>query len=324
MPIATTQNQIGNREQILDYLTVVEPEETPKLSSLSKGPTIKSMTVEFQADDLDAPDWSGVLEGRDIDSFVDQGDGRVMLESKHQKFDQTWMVSREQTLISTAGVPNEKAYAKAKCLKQLKLSIEGAIGADQEANVQSGSTPYRMRGLVKWTTADNANIPAAVRTPSASVGTTSGLTEATFNAVIQSAYQECGKRRTLKLFAGPTLKQAVSNFHRTEGSTTAKAYTVNQNADSKKVTLSVNVYDSDWGEIHMIPDLWIERTNGSKTLTTASKAAGLLIDPSLVSVGFLENPTMRELEDAGAGPRGYAEAICTVICKNPKGLGRFT
>jgi hypothetical protein len=43
----------------------------------------------------------------------------------------------------------------------------------------------------------------------------------------------------------------------------------------------------------------------------------------LVSIGYLEPPFNKELEDSGAGRRGYCEAIVTLIVKNPKGLGRF-
>lgn len=324
MPIATTYNQTGNREHILDYLTRVEPEETPKLSSLPKGPTPKAMLIEYQTDDLDAPVYGGILEGEDVASFKDQGDGREMLSSRMEKFRDTWMVSREQQIVNTAGVANDVAYAKAKSMKQLKLSIEAAIGADKEAAAQSGSTPYQMRGLGKWIHATNTNIPAAVRTPSGSIGTTSSLTETTFNAVLQSVYEQSGQKKNYRLFAGPSLKQKISNFQRAEGTTTQTPYQVTQGAESKKVTLNVMRYEGDFGSVDVIVDLYNERTSGSSTISTAIREAGYLIDPSLVSIGYLEPPFAKELEDSGAGRRGYCEAIVTLLCKNPKGLGKFS
>lgn len=324
MPLATTYNQTGNREQILDYLTRVEPEETPKLSSFSKGPTPKAMLVEYQTDDLDAPSFDGVLEGADVATFTDQGDGREMLSSRHMKFREQYQVSREQELVNTAGVANDIAYAKAKAMKQLKISIESALGSDTEAAAQSGSTTYKMRGLGKWIDNGNTNIPSNVRTPAASIDANgSSTTEANFNAVLQSAYEQCGSKKTYRLFIGPGLKQTISNFERAEGTTTSTVYNVTQAAESKKITLSVNTYDGDFGLVHMIPDLFNARSSGVKALSDTIRHRGYLIDPSIVSIGYLEPPFDKELEDNGAGRRGYCEAIVTLLCKNPKGLGKF-
>lgn len=324
MPIATTYNQTGNREHILDYLTRVEPEETPKLSSFAKGPTPKAMLIEFQTDDLDAPDFDGVLEGEDVATFTDQGDGREMLNARMQKFRQKWSVSKEQELVNTAGVANDVAYAKAKAMKQLKLSMEAAIGSTNEAQAQSGSDAYKFRGLGKWIDDSNTNIPSNVRTPSASIGTTSSLTESAFNSVLQSVYEQSGSKKNYRLFAGPTLKKSISDFTRAEGSTTATPYQVTQGAESRKITLNVMRYEGDFGNVDVIVDLWNERTSGSGSITDAIREAGYLIDPSLVSIGYLEPPFARDLEDAGAGKRGYCEAIATLIVKNPKGLGKFS
>jgi hypothetical protein len=324
MPIATTYNSVGNREHILDYLTRVEPEETPKLSSFAKGPTPKAMLIEYQTDDLDAPSFDGIAEGEDVATFKNQGDGRVMLSSRMQKFRDKWQVSREQELVNTAGVPSEVAYSKAKSLKQLKLSIEAAIGADQEASAGGGGAAYKMRGMVKWLDSTNTNIPAAVRMPAASLGTTSGLTEAGLNTVLTSVYEQSGSRKTYRLFAGPELKSTISGFTRSEGSSRTPVYTVTQGAETNKVTFNVTRYEGDFGTIDIIPDLWLERTSNVKALDVNNRRAGLLIDPSLVSIGYLEQPFQAELDDNGAGRRGYCEAIVTLIVKNPLGLGRFT
>lgn len=324
MPIATTYNQTGNREDIRDWITRVEPEETPKLSSFTKASKPGSMIVEYQTDDLDAPDFDGVLEGEDVSTFKDQGDGREMLQSRMQKFRDEWSVSREQELVNTAGVASETAYAKAKSMRQLKLSMESAIGSVNEAQAQSGSSPYKFRGLGKWIDSANTNIPAAVRTPAASIGTTSSLTETTFNAVLQSTYEQCGSKKNYRLYAGPALKQKISNFSRAEGTTTATPYNVNEDASARKITLNVMRYEGDFGNVDVIIDLWNERTSGSSAITDAIREAGYLIDPSLVCIGYLEPPFAKELDDNGAGKRGYCEAIATLMVKNPKGLGKFS
>jgi len=38
----------------------------------------------------------------------------------------------------------------------------------------------------------------------------------------------------------------------------------------------------------------------------------------------MENPTTFELEDQGAGRRGFCEAVIGLCVKNPKALGKFS
>lgn len=282
------------------------------------------MLVEYQADSLDAPSFEGVLEGEDVSSYTNQGDARVKLDSRQQKFRETWKVSREQQLVATAGVPSEVAYAKAKAMKQLRIDKESAIGSDNEAQAQSGSTKALMRGLGKWIDSSNGNIDSSIRTPSGSEGTTSSLDESNFNSVLQSAAEQHGEKKTYRLFTGSELKKKISDFQRADTSSNDSTFTVTQNAEKKKITLSVMKYDGDFGMVDIILDFHNGRTSGTKALDNQAKRRGYLIDPSLVALGYLEPPRMEENDDEGGGRRGYAEAICTLMVKNPSGLGKFS
>ena len=68
MATATSYNVAGNREQILDVLTILEPEETPVVSMAKKLPATATF-VEWQVDNLSAPAFGGVSEGEDVSSF---------------------------------------------------------------------------------------------------------------------------------------------------------------------------------------------------------------------------------------------------------------
>ena len=59
----------GNREDLRDVLTILEPEQTPVVSAMKKGPGPKSTYTEVLADELDSPSIDGQPEGRDINSF---------------------------------------------------------------------------------------------------------------------------------------------------------------------------------------------------------------------------------------------------------------
>ena len=58
-------------------------------------------------------------------------------------------------------------------------------------------------------------------------------------------------------------------------------------------------------------------------LTNQSKARGYVIDSDLVGIGYMIGLENQELPDQGAGRRGLIKTVLTLMCKNPKGLGKF-
>ena len=241
------------------------------------------------------------------------------------------MVSRLQEASDPAGVSSEVANSKVKAMRELKRSLEAAIGSDNDMQADTGVLPWKTRGLGKWiqATAQTTNpVPTAFLTPSANIdSTTSGaLTETAFNDVFQSIFQQNGGRRNYTLFAGPTLKRAISKFQRAEGASgTTKTYQVVQDADAKKITLNVTVYDGDFHTVTIVPDLFNGLADGANpsTVTTAQQMRGYVIDPQLVGIGSMLGVTSEELEDQGGGRRGFVSASCLLMVKNPKGLGKF-
>lgn len=323
MASATSYNTTGKREDILDIVTTVDPEQTPMFSSLAKTGSPKALNLEWQTDVVDAPTFAGVVDGTDVSTFDNKAAGRILLNNRVQTFRRPYQVSRLQEAVETAGVPSEFARSKSKSITELKIDIESALGSDTELQVGSGAQPDLLRGLGKWVDSTNTNIDSSVRTPSASEGTTSTLTEASFNAVIQSTYEQSGSAASFRQFSGPTLQNSITNFARAEGTTTSTPLQVVTQASSKELTFSITRYVSDFGTVDVIPDLFLARTEGAD-LVTAGKQRGYLINPSMVSVGLMENPTTFELEDQGAGRRGFAEAVLTLCVKNPKALGKFS
>ena len=109
------------------------------------------------------------------------------------------------------------------------------------------------------------------------------------------------------------------NFSRAVASV-QNTYNVTQSADSKKITLSVNLYDGDFGTVAVVPTLWNLRTSGSDTV---DGDAGLLIDPEYVGMHSLKAESSSQLEDQGGGQRGYVDVIAGLACYSPKAHGFF-
>ena len=329
MAQATSYNVAGNREQILDVLTILEPEETPVVSMAKKLPATATF-VEWQVDDLSTPAFAGVNEGEDVSSFDNKAVNRTKLGNYVQKFRRQWMVSDIQQLVNTAGVSSEVANSEAKSMRELKRDLESAICSTQDRQAEAGSgTPYKTRGLGKWL--GNANggtiptapsdLPADFTIPTGSTETTPTITEALFNGVLSTRYQQVGSSNSkLTLVAGPALKAQVSNFTRADGSSAVASYNVTQEATSKTVTLSVNVYDGDFGLVNIVPSLFNNRTSGSNTI---DDDWGYLIDPDLIGLCVLKAEGNTELENQGGGRRGYTDVIAGLACFNPLGFGVF-
>lgn len=331
MALATSYNVSGDREALTDYLTILEPEDTPKTSTFAKTTKVTNAYQTWQADTLANVDFGGVLEGQDVQAFNNEAANRARFGNQIQKFWRPWMVSDIQEASDPAGVPDEVANSKVKAMRELKRSIEAAIGSDNDMQADTGVVPYKTRGLGKWiqATAQTTNpVPTAFLTPSGNIDTTAtaSLTEALFNGVFRSIFTQNGGRRSYSLFAGPNLMTAVNNFQRVTGSSgTTQTYQVTQDADLKRVTLNVEIYRGSFHEVTVIPDLFNGVLDGAAVTSpsNATLARGYAIDQQLVGIGTMMGVDSIELENQGGGRRGIVQTALLLVVKNPKGLGKF-
>jgi len=320
MAQASSYNTVGNKEDIMSTITILEPESTPLVSMAKKGKASGTF-FEWQADSLLSPDFSGVNEGEDVTSFTNQTANRARLGNYVQKFRDTFQISDIQELVDTAGVSNEMALAESKSIRQIKRSIESAFCSSQDRQADSGAgAPYKTRGMLKWLGVGGqpSDVPAFAQ--NVANDTTGTQTETTFNSVLQELYEANGMPGgQLTLLAGPSLKKEISNFSRQLAATNG-TYVVNQDAESKKITLSVNIYEGDFGNVAIVPSLFINRTSGSDAVDAD---AGLLIDPEYVSMMSLKAESVTELENQGGGRRGFVDVVAGLACLSPVAHGYF-
>ena len=312
----------SNREDLSEILTILEPERTPLLSLAKKGKA-NGTFFEWQVDDLATPAFAGVLEGEDETSFTNQVANRAKLGNHIQVFRQNYQVSNIQELVDVAGVDNEFAYAEGKAVREMKRDLESALCSAQDRDQDDGTNPYKTRGLFKWL--GEGGQPADIPTDYQSVASVSlgsgSLTESALNGMLQDLYEANGMPGgQLTLLAGPTLKRDISDFARQEGTTTALNFQVTQPAESKSISLVVNLYDGDFGSVAITPSLFLNRTSGSATVDTN---AGLLIDPEYIAVNMLKAESSSELENKGGGRRGFCETIAGLACLSPKAHGKI-
>lgn len=326
-------NQVGIRQDLSDLIAVVDAKTCPVVSTAKKGSEPINPLTQWQADAFATTGVpSGVLSNADISSsdFIDNAANRAILSARVQKFREVPSVDDlAQNISEVAGIGKKREMAKAvtKSLEQIKRSMEAAFCSDQESQEQSGASPYLTRGLGKWIqngAQDDLPVAAAYRTPTASINTTAtaSLTEANVQDVLQSIYEQTGKVSTYSLICGPNLKRAFTGFTRTQFASTNVASairTLNQDAEAKKITSTVDIFEGDFGTLELIPSLFL-----AKNASTAEQLSrGYVLDMDMVELRYNRKPRFQELEDRGGGSRGIVDAICALCVKSPLGLGKF-
>lgn len=308
---------VSNREDLSNELSILAPEETPILSLCSKGKASATYT-EWTVDSLAAPATTGISEGSDVTSFSDKFADRARLGNYIQLMRRDYIVSNLQQAVTSVG-PANVAQAEAKSMREIKRDIEATIASDNEMTVENGAgTPYGMRGLGKWiqATAQATNpVPAAYRTPSGSI-IASTLSESSFNTMIGSIFAKNGEMNSLTLVANVALRQLISNFTRATPASAGVTYHVNQDATSKQITLSVNLYDSDFGLVKIV--------NGNPScMPTGSTNVGYVLNPKYLGFNTLIPMGATRLENQGGGERGFIDVAGTLCVKHPQAHGKI-
>jgi len=311
----STGSAVSNREDLSNELNLLAPEETPILSLCSKGKATATFS-EWTVDSLAAPVTTGISEGSDVTSFSDKFADRARLGNYVQLMRRDYLVSNLQQAVTSVG-PANVAQAEAKSMREIKRDIEATIASANEMTVENGAgTPYGMRGLGKWiqVAAQATNpVPEAYRTPTSSI-LTATLTETTFNGMIGSIFSKNGEMNSLTLVANTALRTLVSNFNRSLAATNG-TYTVNQDATSKTITLSVNMYDSDFGMVKIL--------NGNPSCMPSTTNIGYVLNPKYLAFNTLIPMGATRLENQGGGERGFVDVAGTLCVKHPQAHGKI-
>jgi hypothetical protein len=330
-PITTVK---GQREDLSDAMVLIEPGDTPLFSLCKKSKEPTNVLFSWPADRYNDPQTAGVLADADVSSFDDQHANRELLSGRIQKTRRAFQVDDLVEQVSDlAGVGKKQAFNKAaaKALVELKVDIEAIMGSDNDSQVQSGATPYRTRGIGCWinssafTFSDTATaVPAAFRTPAASINTTAtaSLTESNVIDVLESMFKVRRARRNYDLVCGTSLKRAFTNFIRTQTGSSSVMSTIrtfNSNVEDKKIVNTIDIYEGDFGVLSLHVSTYLAHGGTA----SAAAARGYVLDMDLVSIGFNRKPRMEELEDRGGGRRGFCDAIFGVAVSNPQVLGKF-
>ena len=313
---------ISNREDLLDVLTILAPEETPVLSSANKQKA-SSTFVEWTVDSLADPSTSGISEGADVTAFTDKFSGRARLGNYVQKFRRDYMVSDLQEAVDSVG-PAKVAQAEAKAIRELKRDVEATLISTNDRSVENGAgTAYGLRGLGDWIDSSGpSDVPSAFRTPADSIHASGDFTETKLNELITSIYRVTGSTNNLTLVADTALRRVISDFARldpiAQNAANNSIRNVNYDGGSSQIKLSVELYQSDHGIISIV------NMNPDTAPDTTNKDTGYIINPEYFGVAELIPMGSTRLPNLGGGERGYVDCALTSLVYHPGAHGKIT
>ena len=338
VPLASTS---AIREDLADYIAIVDAKSTPFVSMAPKGKDIGNMQFSWQVDNYAAPTMGGVVDGADVtvSSAGNPVQNRTRLNNYGQVFRNDLRIGFIAETQNVAGVSDELANGIAKRLVELKRSMEAPFMCTNQAAQTEVSTtnPYLTGSLGNWLTADNAANIGAVASGSVfkpasgavSSITSAAFTEATAQNVLTAVYGVTGTFRDYDCILGTTLKRAFTNLTAGAGTlnavtnsvTQTSVRTFNQELSNDTFKSSIDIFEGDFGRLILHPSTFIGGKNGTELDALAYK--GYVIPMDMVEVRYAKLPQVKTLPDAGGGPARLIEAIAGLVVKNPSGFGMF-
>jgi hypothetical protein len=324
MPSTAELTQVGKREDLADLIAVADAKATPVSTMIKKGKPVANTFVEWQLDGYDTPRTTGALDGEDVSAFEDAAKDRARVGVYIQELRRTPKVNQMAEEISVVaginspdpqGVRGSTEYARAKAKKtvEIKRDIETTLLSNNETRQQNGNDAYLTRGLGRYI--QNAAqavhpIPAAYRTPAASVFTGAAIatfTEDSLRALLQSRWGAVGSSDNLVMVCGAAVKNRVTDFTRYEPNVAnfLQVRRFNSSNDGK-ISSSVDMYEGDYGKVE------IHLSNFVPTPQT-----GYILDMRGLELRTKGNPEYKDLPDNGGGPRGLIRAIIALCVHNP-------
>lgn len=280
------------REELDDVITNISPVDTVFMSSIGKT-TVKSIHPEWLTDSLTAAANTAVTEGNDAvltDTHV-----QLRAENYTQITAKWFSVSDTMEATDKAGRKSEIAYQSGLMLKEIARDMEYSMINNTAAT--SGQTRSSC-GLKGWITTNDTSF-----TTGTSITT---LTETLFNDVIAACWEEGGN--PTMVLACAYHKRQISGF---DGNS---KITTNMDAENKKVIMSVDYYESDFGVVKIYASRYIaEDSTGYRTC--------FIVDKEKFQMGTLQGLKTEKLARTGLGQVIQMSTEWTLISRQEKASG---
>lgn len=292
-----TYDSLTIREDLQDAENMISPTETPFTSMICGRKTAKSTYHEWPLVALAAASATNrTAEGEDAPS-VDAPNVASRRGNYTQISDKVVKVSDTSQRVDGAANIEKLAKQISYKLKELKKDVEAMMIENIEANpgAAEGATVRQAAGFCAFLITNP--LRGATGTAPTLSGTTTGypdvahgagtaraVTETLFNDAIQACWTQGGEPRYA--MCSPTNKRVMSELF-TGFSTKYK------DGDDKKIVNAVDIYESDFGQVQIVPNRFLIGDSGGDSKHI------LMIDPDYVAVADLQPTRQMPLARTG-------------------------
>jgi len=299
----TTANAVGEREDLSDVITRIDPDETPIFSALKKE-TGNGVFVEWQVQELAAAVATN-YQNEGADAAYATPTATTRLGNYMQISQKDAQVSGTLDAVDKAGRDRETAYQKVLKGLELRRDIEKYLHSD---TARSASDPRKAGTLSSWiTNVEDASGTSAATGDGTDVpdmaGTNRAMTLAQIDTAMQAAYTDGGQPNMLVV--SPSKKAAFSDLNSGSVATNQINYTAPREA---AIVGSVSLYLSDFGQLDVVIDRF------------ASDDRVYLLDSDYASICTLPNRnfTVQDLAKTGDSEKFQIITEWTLKVSAPK------
>jgi len=299
-----TFDTTGIREDLVDVIYNISPEDTPILSAIPRT-AAKSTKHEWQLDALATPATNAVIEGDD--ATIDATTATTRAFNYCQISDKVIALSGTQSAVDAAGRADEMAYQIAKKSKELKKDMEFDI-IEPNLQVAGSATAARELGSIPtWIASNgdagtNGTLSTGSGTDLPGDGTDRDLTEAILKTVIKEVYTSGGDMDML--VCPPSVKQVISGFN---ANTTRFGP-----AGDKTEYAAIDVYSSDFGDVRIMPN---------RVMATTADKNVFLIQRDMMATAYLRDFEIQDLAKTGDSEKKQLLVEYTLEVRNEAAHG---
>lgn len=297
-----TYQAIGNREDLTNMIYRIAPTATPFVSGIEREAATATLH-EWQTQDLAAAAANAQLEGDD--PTTNNATVTVRLNNVTQISYKVARVSGTQQAVKHAGRSNELAYQAMLKGLELKRDMEVVVAGTNQTKLTGDTTTARTTASVlswiKTNTSTTGTDPTTSGTVTRVDGTQRAFTEAQLKGVLSAIWTQGGNPETI--MTGAFNKQVFSTF-------TGRASPI-QDAKSKKITASVDAYESDFGTLKVVANRF-----------TRSRDV-LVLEMEKWALAFLNGRNMIQIDLAKTGDSDRRQVLAeyALVSRNEKASG---
>lgn len=311
MPVtANTSETYDNnviREDLQEAYTMISPEEVPFQTSIRRE-TATNTLFEWPVVELASTDSSNRVAEGEAEPGNDAATLALRFSNYTQISDKVAEVSHTAQAVDAAAQNiqrlSEQIVIK---MKEMKRDKEVMLLSNIAANAGSSGTARQTAGLPAWLSTNSAfqtggsdptlsstteGFPdAAAGAASEGTGSSAVFAEADLNAIIEDIWQEGGNPTLIMVNSG--------NKRRISTAFTGNATRYKDTVD-KMVINSVDFYDSDFGELTVVPNRF-QPTNNSGSNDDSYNV--FVLDPEYAAIAYLDEVQQKPLAETGHSMR---------------------